>query len=153
MKFCSTSNTSVQRCLYSQFQNQCPHFLLSCLFWKLSFEIYLNRQGRISKMVNKHTLDYHPSPSQLTSRIHPRKFLWTPKGFISPESFLIFLLNLYIPPWLQKSFEFMVKITGKIHLCVKKMNLSIFTHAPKQNSPASFYHYPRAERKSPIPPE
>ena len=36
MKFSSTSNTSVQRCLYSLFQNQCPQFLLSHLFWKLS---------------------------------------------------------------------------------------------------------------------
>ena len=30
------------------------------------------------------------SASQLTSRIHPLRFLWTSKGFISPESFLIF---------------------------------------------------------------
>ena len=30
------------------------------------------------------------------------------KGFISPESFLNFFLNLYIPPWLQKSFNIMV---------------------------------------------
>ena len=39
-------------------------------------------------MINKHTDHYHPSPSELTSRIDPLIFLWTPKGFISPESFL-----------------------------------------------------------------
>ena len=51
---------------------------------------------------------YHPSPSQLISRILPLIFLWTPKGFISPESFLNFFLNLYIPPWLWKSFKVIV---------------------------------------------
>ena len=71
-------------------------------------ENYFNLRVRINKMVNKHTADYHPSPSQVTSRINPLIFLWTTKGFISPESFLNFFLNLYIPPWLQKSFKFMV---------------------------------------------
>ena len=65
-------------------------------------------QVRITKMANEHTVDYHPSPSEFTSRIHSGLFLWTPKGFISPEYFLNFLSNLYIPPWLQKSFKFMV---------------------------------------------
>ena len=44
-------------------------------------------QVKINKIVTKHAVDYQPSPSQLTSRIHPFIFLWTPKGFISPESF------------------------------------------------------------------
>ena len=60
-------------------------------------------------MVNEHTVDYHPSPSELTSRIHPLIFLWTPKGFIfSPEYFLNFFSNLYIAQWLRESFKFMV---------------------------------------------
>ena len=58
-------------------------------------------------MLNKHIVDYHPSPSQLTSRI-PLIFLLTPKGFISPDYFLNFFLNLYIPSWLWKSFNFML---------------------------------------------
>ena len=86
-------------------------------------------------MVNKHTVDYHPNPSQLISRIHTLIFLWTPKGFISPESFLNFFLNLYIPPWLWKSFKVIVLRLFAIHLWVKKLNLFIFSHAPKQNSP------------------
>ena len=69
-------------------------------------------------MVNKHTVNYHPSPSQLISRIHTLIFLWTPKGFISPESFLNFFLNLYIPPWLWKSFKFIVLRSLQIHLWV-----------------------------------
>ena len=69
---------------------------------------YLNPQDSINKIVNKHTVDYHPSPSKLTLRTHPLIFLWTPKEFISPEYFLNFFLNLYIRPWLRKSFKYMV---------------------------------------------
>ena len=93
---------------------------------------YLNPQAWINKMVNKHTVDYHPSPSQLISRIHPLIFLWTPKGFISPESFLNFFLNLYIPSWLQKSFKFSVKITAN-------------TFVSQKIESVHFYSYPQAK--------
>ena len=69
----------------------------------------------INKMVNWHIVDYHPSPSKLTSRVDPLTFLWTPKGFISPKYFLNFFSNVYITPWLQKSFmvsSFMFHIHG-----------------------------------------
>ena len=104
-------HTSVQRCLYLLFQNQCLHFLLP-----LFFEEYLNPQVRINIMVNKHTADCHPSPSQLTLKIHPLIFLWTPKVFISPESFLNFFLKLFIPPWCQ---IYGVQTTGK-YICESK---------------------------------
>ena len=58
-------------------------------------------------MVNEHIIDYHPNLSEFTSSIHSL-FLWTPKEFISPEYFLDFFSNLYIPPCLQKSFKFIV---------------------------------------------
>ena len=53
-----------------------------------------------------------------------------------------------------QSFKFMVKITGK-YICESKNWMLIFSHAPKQNSAASFYHYspPPGKRKLPIPPE
>ena len=104
-------------------------------------------------MVIKHTNDYHPITSQLISRIQTPIFLWTPKGFISSESFLNFFLNLYIPPWLRKSFKFIVLQLLQIHLWVKKLNLFNFTQAPKQNSPPGFYHYPPGRRELPILPE
>ena len=50
-------------------------------------------------MVNKHTVDYHPSPLQLTSKIHPLTFLWTPEGFISPESFLLWFSFKHAEVW------------------------------------------------------
>ena len=37
--------------------------------------------------------------------LQPPVQVWTPRGFISSEYFLNFL---YIPPWLRKSFKFMV---------------------------------------------
>ena len=86
---------SAQRCLYPLFQNLCPHFLLSPLFWKLS-----QPSGQDQKN-GKQTYCRLP---QLTSRIQPLIFLWTPKGFIFPEPFLDFFLNLYILPWLQNLF-------------------------------------------------
>ena len=103
MNFSSTSITSVQRYLCPLFQNQCPIHCCS-----LFSENYLNSRVRINKMVNEHTVDYHPSPSQLTSRIHPFIFIWTPKRFVFPESFLKFSFNLFIQPWLRKNFKFMV---------------------------------------------
>ena len=114
-------------------------------------ENYLN--PKVNKMMNKHTIDYHPSPSQLISRIHIFLiFLWTPTGLISPESFLNFFLNLYIPSWLLKSFKFIVLRLLQIHLWVKNLNLFICTHAPKQNSPSDFYHYLPGRWELPIPP-
>ena len=104
-------------------------------------------------MANKHTINYHPSPSQFISRIHTLIFLWACKGFISPESFLNFFLKLYIPPCLWESFKVIILRLLQIHLWVKKLNLFIFNHAPKQNSPPDFYHYPPGRRELPIPPE
>ena len=62
----SWTNTSVQRCLlYHYFKINPPIFCCP-----LFSENYLNSQVRINKMINKHTVDYHSSPSQLISRIH-----------------------------------------------------------------------------------
>ena len=103
------------------------------LYCPLFSENDLNPQVRINKMVNKHTVDYHPIPSQLISRIYPLIFLWIPKGFISQESFLNFFVNLYIPPWLWKSFKFIVLWLLQIHFSIKIFKLFDFTHAPNIN--------------------
>ena len=104
-------------------------------------------------MVNTHTVDYHPSPSHLISRIHPLISLWTTKRFISPESFFNFFLNLSIPPWLRKSFKFILLRLLENTFVSQKIDLLIFTHSPKQNSPPGFYNYPQGRRKKPITPE
>ena len=58
-----------------------------------------------------------------------------------------------IPPWLRKSFKFIVLRLLQIHLWIKKWNLFIFAHALKQNSPPGFYHYAPGRRELHIPPE
>ena len=52
----------------------------------------------------------------------------------------------------EKFQSYSVKIIA-IHLWVKKLNLFIFNHVPKQNSLPGFYHYPPGRRELPIPPE
>ena len=104
-------------------------------------------------MINRHTVDYHPSLSQLTSKIHPFLFLWTRNGFISPEYFLIFFSNLYIPPWLQKSFKFMVLRLLANTFVNQRVESVHFYSCPEQNSPPCSYHYPKGSTKFPIPPE
>ena len=90
------SSTSIQVCRSVYI----PYFKINVPIFccPLFFEECLNPQVRINKMENEHTVDYHLRPSKLTSRIHPLIFLWTPKRFISPESFLKFFSNLYIYP-------------------------------------------------------
>ena len=87
----------------SPISKQHTHFLLLYLFWKMS-----QISGQDQQNGKEHILDYHPSPSEFISRIHPLIFLLTSKGFISPKYFLNFFSNLYIPPWLQKNFKLMV---------------------------------------------
>ena len=95
-------------------------------------------------MVNKHTVDYHPSPSQLTSRIHPLIFLWTPKGFVSPESFLNFFLNLYIPALLRKSFKFvLLRLLANIFVSQKIESVHFYSSPPSKTLPQVFFITPR----------
>ena len=53
-------------------------------------------------------------------------------GFISPEYFLNFFLNLDIQPWLRKSFKFSVKITAN-------------TFVSQKIESVHFYSYPKAK--------
>ena len=101
----------------------------------------LNPKVRINKMVNKHTVDYQPSPSEVTWRIHLLIFLWTPKGFVfSPEYFLNFFSNLYIGQWLRESCKFMV-LRLLENAFVSQKNESVhFYLCPKQKSLLGSYH-------------
>ena len=117
----------------------------------LFFEECINPQVRINKMVNEHTLDYHPSLSELTSKINLLIFLSTPNGFISSEYFLYFFSIPYVPPWFQKSFKSMVLrllantfVSQKIesvHYSCHQAQLSpmFFSLSPKQKELNQFY--------------
>ena len=110
MHFFSTSNTSVYReVLISLISKSTPPF-----FTAPFLEQFLNPQVRINKIVHEHTVDYQPSLSELTLRIHPLIFLVTHNKFISPKYFSNYFSNLYIPAWLRKSYDVnSVKITNK----------------------------------------
>ena len=126
----------MHRCLYSLFQNKFPHFQLPSLSWKLSQPLGQDQQNS----------------KQIYCRLPITIFLWTLKGFFL-QFFLKFLLNLSIPPWLPKSFKFIVLRLLQIHLWLKKLNLFIFTHAPKQDSPPGYCHYSPSRQELHIPPE
>ena len=107
-----------------------PYFKMNTpiFCWFIFFKECFSTQVRVNKMVNKHTVNYHSGPSVFTSRIHPLIFLWAPSGFISPEYFLNFFSNLYIPPWLQKKFQIHgVKITRK-YICESKNLIWLLMH-------------------------
>ena len=133
-----------------------PYFKISTPFscCSIFFEDH-DPQFRIKKTVNEHTVDYHPSPSELTSRIHPVIFLWTFKGFIFPEFFSIFCSNLYIPPWLRKSFKF-ISLSLLENALVSYYFLVfwhfVFTHAPPAKLSHRLLSSPlQAEGKYPFP--
>ena len=100
-------------------------------------------------MVNKHTADCHSSPSQITSQIPSLIFLWTHKGFISPEFFLNIFLNVSIPPWLRKSFKFMVLRLLATTLVSQEIDSVHFYSCPQ----AEGNHYLPGRRKLSIPPK
>ena len=129
-----------------------PYFIISPPIFccALFSENHLNPQVRINKMVNKHTVDYHPIPSQLISRIYPLIFLWTRKGFMSPESFLNIFLDLYIPPWLWKSFKFiLLRLLTNTFLSQKIKSVHFYSR-PKQTLPLVFNITPQAKENYPL---
>ena len=106
----------------------------------------------INKMINWHTVNYHPSPSTLTSRVHLLIFLWTPKGFISPEYFLNFFSNVYIAPWLQKSFIFMVLRLLENTFVSQKIESVYFCSCPQANLSPRFLSSLQAGGNNPYSP-
>ena len=104
-------------------------------------------------MVKNYTIDYHPSPLQLLSRTHPLIFLWTPKGFISPECFLRFFLKLYIPSWLQKSFKFSVlRLLANTFVSKKIESVHFYSFLQAKLSSRFWSLYtPQAEGNYPFP--
>ena len=68
-----------------------PNFKISAPIFCCSnfFEECHNLQVKINKMVSEHTVDYHPIPSELISRIHLLIYLGTPKGLIYPSQMFL----------------------------------------------------------------
>lgn len=129
------------RCLITLFQNKCP-FYFACPF----FKEYLNLEVRINKMANEHSVNPHPIPSWLTSRIQSRifhkTFFYVLEFYLSPNIFLNFLLKLYMPPWRgNSSYSWCSDYwCSDAFASQKKMNLEIFTHVhPSRTLPYGLF--------------
>ena len=82
------------------------------------------RSGSKKNVKRTYYVDYHPSSSELTSRIH------TPKGFISPGYPLIFFLKPTYPTMVGKKIQiYGVNITWK-YICESKDWIFSFSLTP-----------------------
>ena len=132
----SWTNTSVQRCLYHLFQNQSPIFCCP-----LFSENYLDLQVRINKMVSKHTVDYHPSPSQFVSN----DFKWV---YFSRIFLEFFSKPAYSTLVAEKFQIYSIKITGK-YICESNNKSVHFYSCPQAKAlPQVFISISQAERNS-----
>ena len=99
MTFSSAPNKSVQKGVNPFFKINVPFSVAP------SKNISTTRSGS-KKMVNKNSLDYHPSSSGLTSRIHLLIFLLNSlELYLSPEHWFNFLANLYISSMVNGNFQ------------------------------------------------
>ena len=99
------------------------------------FGEYLNPHVRINKLINEHTVYYHPTPSGLTSRISPH---------ISIDSLGIYLFRIFAEFVLKPVYPTMVgddfqvyggKITGKCICESKNWIYSFLLYAPNKTRP------------------
>ena len=104
---------SVQRSLNLLFQHTL--FLMFSLFEK-----YRNPQVRTKKLAN--SVFYHPCPSRLASGICP--YFFKLLRVLPLSRMLVEFSDLYIPPCVGKSFQYMV------FTFENSLNLCIFTHCP-----------------------
>ena len=125
----------MQRRLNLQFQG-----ILFLLF--PFFRGYLNPQVRINKMVN--SIDYHPFPSRLASRIHLFTFLETSLGLTFSRMFVEFSFKLVYYTLCPKNFQIHgAHISRK---CSESWNFYSWPPPHSKLSPSS-YHYILGGRK------
>lgn len=130
------------RCLITLFQNKCP-FYFACPF----FKEYLNLEVRINKMANEHSVNPHPIPSWLTSRIQSRIFHKTFGVLSLSKHFLEFSVKAVYATMAGKFFIFMVfRLLVFRCVCKSKKNefRDFYSCPPKQNSPLRTFYHPQA---------
>ena len=111
------------------------------------FEECLIPHVEINKMLNQHSVYYHPSPSELTSRMHPLTFLWTRKGFILQNISWIFFLRPVHPTMVEENFQIDdIKITGK-YIYKSKNWVSSFLLMPQANVSPRFLPSPLQQKE------
>ena len=132
------------RCLQPLFQNQISFILLP-----LFFKEYLHPQVRVNKMLNKHSANYHSSPSGLSSRIHPPIFLKSLHASYLSKIFVQFCLTCISHPGWEIFSNLWCWDYWKIYFACQKIESRYFYSClPKQNSPPGSYHHFQAEVNS-----
>ena len=103
---------------------------------------------------SQQSIDYYPSPSGLTLKMHPFNFQRFPRLCLSSKYFLLnFLSKLYKHTLVAENFQiYAVQITGKCICKSKKLSLDIFTQVPTQISPTGSCHHPKTEQNYSLPP-
>ena len=103
-------------------------------------------------MINKHTVNYHPSPSQLISRIQPLIFPWTPRGVYLSSIFLGFFPKLVysIIVVVEKFQVYSVQITGHYICESKNWICSFLLMQPRKTGSQTFIIIPQAEGYCPF---
>ena len=96
-----------------------PHFKINAPFSFCPLQ-YLIACISINKMVKEHTVDYHPSPSVLTSRIHRFIFTWTLKALPLSKTFVEFSIKPLYPTMAGGDFQiYGVQTTGNAFVSQK----------------------------------
>ena len=119
----------MQSCLYSLFQNQSPHFLLSSLFWNLSQPLGQDQQNSKQKYC------------QLLIII----FLSAPRGFISPARvFLEFSPKPVYSTMVAEKFQiYSVKTTANTFVSQKIESVQFYSCPQAKLSPRFLSLSPR----------
>ena len=118
-----------------------PHFKINApFFYRPLFLEYANLWARINKVVNEHIVDYHPSPSVLTSRIYCLICLLL-RALSFSRTFVVFSNKPEYSTTVSGNFQiYGVQVTGKC----ESENQIIFTRGfqAKNSSPGSYHHHP-----------
>ena len=148
MKFSSTPNTSVQKCLYPLFQNQRSHFLLPPLFWRISQPSDQDQHNGKRTYCQLPPLLFWINLKDTASHI----FMDSLVVDHSPEYFLNFLQTCISHNCWAKFSNKSSQDYWEMHLWVKNLNLLIFTHASTQNPLPGSYHHLQGEGNYSFPP-
>ena len=113
-------------CLKPIFQDQIPFILLSPYLKE-----YLNPQVSINT-VDKHSVNYHVSPSGLTSRMHPLLFMQCFNALSFSRRFVEYCVNSVYLTMVEEDFQNCgVQSNGKCFLRFKKIEIRHYYLCPE----------------------
>ena len=101
----------------------------------------------MNKMVNKHTADYHPIPSESTSRIHPLIFLWALRVFSLTNISWIFCQTCISHHACRNFWIYGIILLLENKFVSQKIEFLHFYSYPPSILPPGFYHHHSRQKK------